>query len=204
MMKNNLFALTPGAFRRKIHPMGTYPAHYSGGELICIGDEAEWRAPDGRVQRVRIGTLDFLESQRREGRAPSSGLPTLHLMNENHPPAWYAVPELPLQRISPAGLTLIRRSGKLYYNNGVEIMVGDLVWDNGFRSLERVADIWHRGNPLHDWYFEASEHSGNVVIVFDPHNGAGGGVIEPYADAEGNRSAGMDHITFIERGQEKS
>ena len=181
--------------------MGTYPAHYSTGELICIGDEAEWLAPDGRVLRVRIGTLDFLESQHKEGWQPSSAHPVLHLMNENHPPAWYVVPEQPMQRIVPAELTLIRRSEKLYYNNGVEILVGDLVWDNGFRSLLRVADIWRRGNPQHDWYFATTEHSGPVAIVFDPYNGAGGGSIEPYADEEGNRSAGMDHIIFIERGQ---
>ena len=180
--------------------MGTYPAHYSGGELICIGDEAELLLPGGGTRRVRIGALEFLGSREADGHTPLAELPLLHLVNEGHPPAWYGSVEEPAQRLNPAQLRLIRRSGKLYYNDGREMLPGDRVWENGERELYTFREIWRRGDPACAWYFDM--HPGEeLVLVFEPSSGTHGGFTCSYCDAGGHRSSAMDHLTFIERGR---
>lgn len=182
--------------------MGTYPVRYSGGELICIGDEAELRLPDGSTRQVRIGALDSLYNRRAEGWEAAQELPRLHVLDDGPSGnlVWYAVEE-PLPRLlNPADLRLLRRSDKLFYNDGREMLIGDLVWENGERELYRFTGIWRRDDPEYAWYFELHDHD-DLVLSFEPESGAHGGFTCRYTDdAEGHRSAAMDHLTFVERG----
>lgn len=185
--------------------MGTVPVRYSGGELVCIGDIAELSLPDGSVQRVRIGALDCLLNRASLGGwTHHSDIPTLHLFDELEPHAWFGVMEQPMHPLNPENLRLIQRSEKLYYNDGREMMVGDVVWDTGFHALFRFAGVWHRDNPEYAWYFEQNENEeADWVLCFEPYeqrNDGYGGYLVAYADKEGNRTAGMDHISFLERG----
>ena len=179
--------------------MGAYPAKYRGGETVCIGDIAELRLPDGRVQQVRIGTLDYLLNQEvLFGRLPQADLPMLHLFTELHTPAWHGVMEYPSVPMNPADMRLIRRSDKIFYNDGREMLPGDIVWDSGMHQLLRFEGVWRKDNPEHAWYFEQNPDSA-FVLSFDSYAPDGYGYICDYADAEGHRTAGMDHLIFVER-----
>lgn len=181
--------------------MGTYPVHYRGGELICIGDEAEWHLPDGSTQRIRIGALDALVNRRAEGWEPPADVPVLHLLGKGDPPShtWYGVVQAPVEQIAPSDLVLIRRSDRFFYNDGREMLPGDLVWENGFRELYIFEGVWRRGEPEHDWFFNQHPAENNAVLSFSKYPKQSSGMLLWYADAEGNRCAEMDHLTFIER-----
>lgn len=185
--------------------MGTTPVRYSGGELVCIGDLAELSLPNGSVQRVRIGALDCLLNRAvLGGWSHHCDIPTLHLFDDFNPHAWFGVTEQPMLPLNPENLRLIQRSEKLYYNDGREMQEGDVVWDTGFHALYRFAGVWHRENPDYAWYFEQNENeSADWVLCFEPYeqkNDGYGGYLCAYADREGNRTAAMDHISFLERG----
>ena len=101
--------------------MGTYPVRYSSGEIICIGDVAELTLPDGQTRRIRIGSLNSDAWNRAEGREHPHDIPRLNLEHLDHELLWNSSLEAPAQRLNPAGLRLIARSDKLYYNDGREM-----------------------------------------------------------------------------------
>ncbi len=178
--------------------MGTYPVRYSGGEIICIGDEAELTLPDGNTRRVRIGALNSDAWNRAEGREPAHDIPRLNLEHNDKGFYWNASPEGPAWRLNPAALRLIKRSDKLFYNDGREMKHGDLIWENGEKRLYLFSGVWRRDDPDYDWFF-VSDRNEEFVLNFEPYSGDNGAFTCSYCDAEGNRSAAMDHITFIER-----
>ena len=178
--------------------MGTYPVRYSGGEIICIGDEAELTLPDGQTQRIRIGALNSDGWNRAEGRLFPQDMPRLNLENSEKSLLWSSSAESPAQRLNPAALRLIRRSDSLFYNDGREMHPGDLIWENGEKRLYVFSGVWRRNDPDFSWFFDAGREE-EFVLNFEPYSGNCGGFTCTYCDAEGNRSAAMDHITFIER-----
>ena len=179
--------------------MGTYPVRYSSGEIICIGDVAELTLPDGQTRRIRIGSLNSDAWNRAEGREHPHDIPRLNLEHLDHELLWNSSLEAPAQRLNPAGLRLIARSDKLYYNDGREMKPGDLIWENGEKRLYVFSGVWRRDDPEFSWFFVAGREE-EFVLNFEPWADDRGGFTCAYCDAEGNRSAAMDHITFIERG----
>ena len=179
--------------------MGTYPVRYSGGEIICSGDEAELTLPDGQTRRIRIGSLNSKSWNQSEGREFPHDIPRLNLENDEKTLLWNSSLESPAKQLNPANLRLIRRSDTLFYNDGREMIPGDLIWENGERSLYIFSGVWRRNDPDFSWFFDTGRKE-DFVLNFDSYDGDGGGFVCAYCDAEGNRSAAMDHITFIERG----
>ena len=179
--------------------MGTYPVRYSGGEIICIGDEAELTLPDGNTRRIRIGALNSDYWNRAEGREFPHDIPRLNLEHNDKVLLWSSTIENPPQRLNPADLRLIRRSDKIFYNDGREMKPGDLIWENGEKRLYVFSGVWRKDDPDFSWFFDAGRED-EFVLNFEPYSGDGCAFTCTYCDAEGNRSAAMDHITFIERG----
>ena len=178
--------------------MGTYPVRYSGGEIICIGDEAELTLPDGQTRRIRIGALNSDYWNRAEGREFPHDIPRLNLEHHDKTLLWNISLEGLSQRFNPADLRLMQRSEKLFYNDGREMYPGDLIWENGEKRLYVFSGVWRRDDPDFSWFFDAGRED-EFVLNFEPYSGNCGGFTCAYCDAEGNRSAAMDHITFIER-----
>ena len=179
--------------------MGTYPIRYRSGEIICSGDEAELTLPDGQTRRIRIGSLNSKSWNLSEGREFPHDIPRLNLENDEKTLLWNSSLESPAKQLNPANLRLIRRSDTLFYNDGREMISGDLIWENGEKRLYIFSGVWRRNDPDFSWFFDTGRKE-DFVLNFDSYSCDCGGFTCTYCDTEGNRSAAMDHITFIERG----